>query len=130
MSEIDSETKFVWKFLLNILLTPITLFLVLIGKKEFKEIFKPFKLLFEFVVEAKVTLTLIIINCVIFGITLFLPESILNSLVSYPADVLSLRIYSVVTAGFLHAGLEHLLGNMSHHSQHQNTKRSVLFLDQ
>ena len=33
-------------------------------------------------------------------------------LVNYPQDLINLRLYTLVTAGFLHGSLSHLIGNM------------------
>jgi hypothetical protein len=48
MEDIESESKFIWKFILHILITPITLLLVIFKKKEFKDLFQPFTDLFKF----------------------------------------------------------------------------------
>ena len=113
MSEqIESESKFLWKFLLKILLTPVTFFLVLIGKKQFGELNEPFRMLFRFFFEAKVTAGLIIVNISIFIATLFIGENFVMAFASYPQDMLSLRAYTLITSGFLHSGLAHLFGNM------------------
>jgi len=112
MEEVESESKFVWNFLLKILLTPITLILVLFGKKEFKELFEPFRLLFHFIFEAKTVIILIIANIGAYIWSMFLPDATFNSLMHYPSDLFSVRAYSLITSGFLHASLEHLLGNM------------------
>ena len=39
MAEIESEAKFMWKFILHILITPFTLLLVLLKKKSGKTYF-------------------------------------------------------------------------------------------
>jgi len=111
MSDIDSESKFIWKFILKIILTPITLFLVIIRKKEFKELFEPFKMFFNFIFQAKATLSLIIILILTFIASRFLSSGVFDSLVSYPADLFSLKFYTLITSGFLHGSIAHLLGN-------------------
>ncbi|MCF7872033.1 rhomboid family intramembrane serine protease [Candidatus Woesearchaeota archaeon] len=110
-TEIQSESKFLWKFIGLLLLTPATLILMLFGKRKPKDLFAPFKYLYQFIFEPKFTITLIIINIAVFIISLFLPEQTLLSLIQYPADLL-IRPYTLITAGFLHAGIAHLLGNM------------------
>ena len=112
MEEVESESKFFWKIILHIIILPITLFLVIIGKKEFKELFEPIRLFFEFIFQAKFTLALIIINSVIFIWSAFWNESTIDLLMSYPSDLLSSRAYTIITSGFMHASWEHLLGNM------------------
>jgi len=112
MEEVESESKFFWKIILRIILLPITLFLVIIRKREFKELFEPIRLFFEFIFQAKFTLMLIIINTTIFIWSGFWSESTTNLLISYPSDFLSTRAYTLITSGFMHASWEHLLGNM------------------
>jgi membrane associated rhomboid family serine protease len=109
---IDSESKFIWKIILRILMLPITFVMVLFGKKEFKELFEPIRLFFEFIFEAKLTITLIIINTAIFIWSAFWSDATINALIAYPSDLLSTRVYTLITAGFLHANITHLLGNM------------------
>lgn len=110
--QINSESKFIWKFILHIILTPVTFILVLFGKKKFSELFKPFAELFKFITEPKITLTLIILNIIIYIVSLFLSENTFKLFISYPSDLLSARAYTLITSGFLHANLAHLLGNM------------------
>jgi membrane associated rhomboid family serine protease len=113
MSQIRSESKFVWKFLLYILLTPVTFIQVLFGKKRLKEIFKPFRELWLFIIEPKFTLSIIIANIVFsFFCWIFLSEAGFNTFVNYPADFLSGRIFTLITSGFMHGNLVHLFGNM------------------
>lgn len=112
MENIDSESRFVWNIILRVLLLPITFFLVIIRKKEPKELFEPIRLFFEFIFQAKFSITLIIINIAIFIWSAFWNDAMINMLISYPSDLLSLRAYTLITSGFLHANLTHLLGNM------------------
>lgn len=112
MEDINSESKFLWKIILRILMLPITFVMVLFGKKEFKELFEPIRLFFLFMFEAKFTIILIIANVIIFIWSSFLDEATINLLISYPSDLLSLRAYTLITSGFLHANITHLLGNM------------------
>ena len=113
MEDIESESKFIWKFIWHILITPITLLLVLFKKKEFADLFRPFTELFKFIFQPKFTVSIIIINTFIFfGSIYFLSDQMFNSLINYPADLLNLKFYTLITAGFLHANLSHLIGNM------------------
>jgi membrane associated rhomboid family serine protease len=110
--EIESESKFIWKFVLHVLLTPFTLILVLFKKKEFKDVFRPISELFNFITEAKITLTLIITNIVMFIVSIFFSEKTFDALISYPSNLFSSKVYTLITSGFLHINLAHLLGNM------------------
>jgi len=113
MPEIESETKFFWKILLHILISPITFFQVLFGRKESKELWKPFFDIVEFIFEPKFTISMIILNVVIFIWSVFFAsEQLINSFVHYPANIFSAKVYTIITAGFLHADMSHLFFNM------------------
>ncbi|MBW2980952.1 rhomboid family intramembrane serine protease [Candidatus Woesearchaeota archaeon] len=112
MKKIESETIFIWKLIFHVLLTPIILVLVLFKKKEFKDLFQPFKDIVEFVFGPKFSITMIIVNILIFFVSIFMSEALLSSLISYPSDLLNLRLYTLITSGFLHANAVHLFGNM------------------
>ena len=112
MQKIQSETKFIWKLILNVLKTPLILILILFKKKQFKDLFQPLNDFWLFIIEPKFTITMIVLNIVIFIISLFLSEQILTQFLNYPSDIFTTRSYSLITAGFLHANLSHLLGNM------------------
>ncbi|MEM4637631.1 MAG: rhomboid family intramembrane serine protease [Candidatus Woesearchaeota archaeon] len=106
---INSETTVLWKVFLKILLTPITIFLVLFGKKNWKKIFEPITILLKFIFEARLTITLIIINIILYFISFLFEE---NLFLQYPTDFISNRFYTLITSGFMHANLTHLIGNM------------------
>ncbi len=115
---IRSELKFFLELAITLLLTPITFLLVVIGKKEYKELNKPYKMLIEFFLEAKITATLVILNIVAFFTVVSLPmfnpelfEIVINNAVLKPSTVLS-KPYTLLTHGFLHANLAHLFWNM------------------
>ncbi len=111
--QIQSETKFLGKLLLNLLKTPLTLILILFKKKQFKDLFQPLQDFWQFIIEPKATLTLIILNILIFIVSIFLNNQSLTLFLNYPSDLFTpSRLYSLITAGFLHANLSHLLGNM------------------
>lgn len=77
------------------------------------DLFKPFKELMHFVFEPKFTISIILINMVMFFVSVFfLSAKTLNALIIYPADFYSSKAYSLITSGFLHADIWHLLGNM------------------
>ena len=113
MEDIESESKFMWRFIWGILMTPFNLILVLFGKKGFNDLFKPFSDLFKFIFQPKFTISIIIINIILFIVsTCFLSDHALNNLINYPSDLLYFRFHTLITAGFLHANLGHLIGNM------------------
>lgn len=109
---IESESKFLWKFILDLLLTPVTFVLILFKRKEWKDLLAPFIDLFGFLFEARLTIGLILLNIIAYVASLFFSEPLLKSLINYPKDLLSSHAYTLITAGFLHANLTHLLGNM------------------
>lgn len=112
--KIESETKFLVMILLEIMLTPITLVLVLLGRKEWSDLFKPFYDTYEFMFEAKFTITIIIIN-VVFSVVaaFFFSGELFNSLVIYPSNLFDYRMYyTFITAGFMHGSAIHLFANM------------------
>lgn len=111
MTEIRSESKFIWSFIFKIILTPITLILILFKKRTLQDLFAPFTDLFKFLFEAKFTITIILINLAIYFGVLFLNIDI-TPFLNYPADILKLHIIPLITSGFLHADLQHLLLNM------------------
>jgi len=112
MGKIESESKFVWKFILHTLLTPFTLILILFGKKKFADLLIPFRDLSKFIFGAKFALAIIIINLLAFFGSLLLSENAFDSLVNYPSNLLQLKFHTLITAGFLHANLGHLIGNI------------------
>jgi membrane associated rhomboid family serine protease len=114
MKEIQSESKFIWKLLWHILLTPITFILVLLGKKELKDLFQPFYDVSEFIFEPKLTLTIIIITTITsFYAWNFMSIETMDNLVNYPKDILSInRWFVLISSGFIHVDIWHLLGNM------------------
>lgn len=112
MAEIESESRFIWKFILHVLMTPITLIMVIAGKREARDLFQPFVELVQFIFQPKFSIAMIITNIVIFIWSGFWSEAFLRSLISYPSDLLNLRLHTLVTAGFLHANVTHLVGNM------------------
>lgn len=112
--EIESETRFLWKLFVDILLTPVTFALVILGKREWTDLFEPFFYVYRFMFEAKFTIMIIIVNVlVMFVSVLFFNEEMFRSFVNYPSNLLDLgSCYALVTCGFLHGSLVHLFGNM------------------
>ncbi|MFH1431758.1 MAG: rhomboid family intramembrane serine protease [archaeon] len=112
--EIEPESKFLLKLIYDVLLTPVTLVLVMLGKREWGDLFKPFYDMYEFLFEAKFTITIIIANvAVTIFAAFFLSSETFNALINYPSNLLDYRrYYTLVTAGFLHGSLVHLFWNM------------------
>ena len=87
--------------------------MILLKKKTLKDLFNPFISLFHFIFEAKFTITIIIMNIILFFISfIFLSENQFMSFVNYPSDLINLRLHTLIISGFLHANLAHLLGNV------------------
>jgi len=113
MKQIQTESAFLLRFLLQILLTPWVLILILFGKRKLSDLFKPLRDLVLFAVEPKITTILILSNVLFFFISVFFfSEELLLQLLLYPADILGLRAFTLFTSGFLHANLLHLFGNI------------------
>jgi membrane associated rhomboid family serine protease len=113
MKTIRSESQFIWKFIFQIIITPFTLLMVIFKKRTIKDLFNPFISFFHFIFEAKFTITIIIMNIILFFISfIFLSENQFMVLVNYPSDLLNLRLHTLITSGFMHANLAHLLGNI------------------
>ena len=112
MKEIKSETKLVISFLLGIIKTPYTLILVLLGKRSFSDVTRPFSDLIEGLLEPKFTVSIISVLVLSFIASLFLTAEVLDMLALYPSDFLGSGFYSLFTHGFLHAGIGHLLSNI------------------
>lgn len=112
MEKIRSETHFYFKLYWDILKTPYILIMILFGKKEVSELFKPFKDIFEFIFEAKFTITIIILNILIYISSFFISPRTFEVLISFPGDMLSVKAYTLITSGFLHASPVHLWGNI------------------
>lgn len=73
---------------------------------------RPAEVLHHYFWQAPITATIIIINIICFIGSMFLPEQTLLSLINHPNDLFSLKAYTLITAGFLHASIGHLFGNM------------------
>ena len=110
--QITSETILILKLFWYILISPITIIQIILRKKEPSELFRPIQEIIIFLFEAKFTITIVIINILIFfGLPFIFPD-LLNSLILRPSDLLQFKFYTLITAGFLHANILHLLGNM------------------
>ncbi|MFH2028591.1 MAG: rhomboid family intramembrane serine protease [Nanoarchaeota archaeon] len=119
MENIESESKFFWKLFKDLLLLPITLILVIFKKKRFDDLVHPFKDLLKFIFEPKVTITLVIINIVIyFTVSILYSMGVINNifinsyLINTTDHFLNFRIVPIVGSWFFHASLLHLFSNM------------------
>lgn len=110
--EIHSETIVLLQFFKAILLLPIALISFMLGIKTKKDIANPIQIISEYVTQAKFTFTIILINIVIFFTSLFFPRNWIEVLAISPSNLLNGRIYTLITSGFLHANLAHLMSNM------------------
>ncbi len=113
--EIESEIKFQLKLLLKIIALPLTLLLFILGQWELVKKLSPLREILDFLTSAKTIFGLIMLNISMYVVEVILlikrPE-VVDLLVKYPKDIISTRFYTVITAGFLHGGLGHLLSNM------------------
>jgi membrane associated rhomboid family serine protease len=112
--EIESETRFLWKMLLDVLLTPVTLIQVILRQKQPGQLLKPFKDFFVFLFEPRCTILIIFVTTAASAyFWFFLPEALQESLLRYPTDLLDpIRLYSFISSGLIHQNMKHLLGNM------------------
>ncbi len=112
-SDIRSESRFLWSLLLELLKLPFILILIIFRKRDLKELLVPLVEIWKFIVEAKFTFFMILLNTLIFFISIFFfSDALVNSLINAPSDILSSKFYTIITAGFLHAGIPHLGWNM------------------
>jgi membrane associated rhomboid family serine protease len=111
-SNIKSESRFIFDLIISILVWPFTLILVLLRKKPLAELIKPFSIIWNFLFGAKFTFWIIFLTIAAsISAWIFLGEGMLK-FAMYPQDLVSSRAYTIVTCGFLHGNLVHLLGNM------------------
>ena len=113
MEEIESESKFVWRQVWFIITLPVLFVQILFSKKEWKELGRPFKEIFHFLLEPKITVFLIAVNVFVFILELFyFTEQQIMNLAFKPSDIFALNYVPVISSWFLHASIAHLLGNM------------------
>lgn len=108
--KIESESRYLWTLFVEILKLPVTFVLIFFGKRKFGDLFRPFVYSAKFAVAPKCTTLLIILNVLVFVIGLFVDLSVF---VHVPSDIFSSRIFTLFTAGFLHADFSHLFANMA-----------------
>ncbi len=114
MREIQSESKFILRLLLDILLIPVTLIQILMKKKTWRDLLKPMKDISNFITQPKFTLFMIILTTAVTIFTwFFVSDKFFEILINYPNDLFNTsRWFSFITAGFLHADVMHLVSNM------------------
>lgn len=128
MKEVESESKHVWKIIKDLALLPITLILILFRKKDFGELFKPIKDVWEFFWDAKVVAILILLNVGVF--LFFIADDMTGNkitgihsqeefekfgekyLASGPKSIKEGNFIPFIASWFMHAGIAHLIGNM------------------
>lgn len=113
MVEIESESRFIWRQIRFLITLPVLFIEILIGKKEWKELSRPFREIIHFLFEPKITVLLIAANIVIFILEIFYfsKEQMINLLFK-PSDIFTFNYIPVISSWFLHASVAHLVGNM------------------
>ena len=107
-----SDLKAAWDLFVSLLKLPFTLLLVLIGKKSVKDLGEPIGVVASYVVEAKITFTIIVLNIIMFVWSRFWPEQWMLALMDHPQHMVTGHVYTLFTATYLHADLAHLSGNL------------------
>jgi len=108
---VDSESKFLLEFIMTVLLYPITLILVLLGKRSGSELLKPITLPVRFMVQAKATALMMLVLVIVYFAEVFLITDFSN-LVFRPEHIWTLSYIPLIASWFLHASLVHLGGNL------------------
>ncbi len=112
-ADIETEAQFVRKQFVFLLKLPWYVLLVLFGKKTFSELFQPLRELYHFLFEPKITITLIVLNIIMFVYTMFfMPIDLLQSLVFHPSQLANFNFIPMIVSWFLHGSVSHLIGNM------------------
>ncbi len=113
MAEIESESHFVWRQIFFLLKLPILLVQIIFGSRTWSELGRPFREIFVFLFEPKLTIMLILANVAVFLYEVFyLTEKQIAALAFQPSDILKLNYVPIVSSWFLHASVAHLVGNM------------------
>ena len=107
-----SETATLLEFLKAILVLPIKVIGIIAGKGTSKDLAGPIDIISDFLTSAKFTVSMILLNITVFIASGFFPTKWLRALAISPVNMLEGRLYTLITAGFLHADLAHLTGNM------------------
>lgn len=108
----EPEIKTTLRIILHTLLIPIKIIKKLLGKKE-QRILEPIHIIIHELKKTKFILTITIIILITSITAFFLKEQIIEKLVLYPKDIITIsRIHTTITHGFMHANLTHLFGNL------------------
>jgi membrane associated rhomboid family serine protease len=108
-SEERSETWLIVRLVGSLLLTPVTLFLILLGRRSFSELNEPFGLVIRWLAQAPLTLAMALVLTSVFVLQIFIIDTSLY--VASPVSLLS-AWWTILTSGFIHANIEHLLWNL------------------
>ena len=110
MSNIEPTSKVVVNILKQIIFLPITLVQVVFGKKPFSELFAPLRTAWRFLLQAKGTLTLIVIILLTTLAGWYL--GFVETWIQFPQDLFTERWWSFFTATLIHADIAHIVGNL------------------
>ena len=110
-SRIRSIFELLLVLILQIILLPVWLILILMGKESPRRILQPVNSIFIFLYEAKGTFFLFCVNVVI-SIAAWIFPPLKSVLIHASNDLLTGRFYTYITAGFIHANIIHLTSNM------------------
>lgn len=107
-----SDVRAAWDLFISLIKLPFTLLLMCFGKRSVKDLTEPIKVVAGYLVEGKVTFTLILLNTIIFVWSLYWPETWMLRLMDHPHNLLTGHVYTLFTSTYLHADFAHLSGNM------------------
>jgi membrane associated rhomboid family serine protease len=106
------ELQVVFSIIISLLLLPITLILIIFRQKHASELLRPLIILKAFLMQSRAVFTLFLINIILYIIVIIAGEPMIMHFIMFPGDFLSIRFYTIITSGFMHASLGHLIGNM------------------
>ncbi|MBD3318989.1 rhomboid family intramembrane serine protease [Candidatus Woesearchaeota archaeon] len=105
----QSESGFLLTQLWHVLATPFRLVLFVLGKRTFAEVATPVTNSVRFFFAPRFSILMSAVLIIVFIASLFID---IVPYLAYPADLFSLRFFTIITAGFLHADPAHLFGNV------------------
>ena len=108
---ISSESSIILILIKELLMLPVEIIKFFFGKSKKNPFSKIVNLLKEYINETKFTTTIIFANIITYIASGFFSEELFILLANSPVNMLSGRLYSLITSGFLHANITHLLGN-------------------
>ncbi len=110
---ISSETATLLRFLRSIIVLPFNTIMYISGKKRLRDLTEPLEIIRVFLTEARFTMLMFTLNVTIFFLSAFFPQELIYMLGVSPLNLIKGRFYTLITAGFLHADIFHLVGNMT-----------------